>query len=176
MSEELKPDMACVPYRRKGLYLALTIPILLIVFAVVITLGTINVLLSLTVVGLYLSMSSFQAYCCAYQDCPYVGGFCPAVMGIIPASLLAELLYGGREIVRSKERFERHAILACASWLGLILFPLVWLARLGTGFAVTYALSHVAYTLVFWLTICPACAIRDICPGGRLHHLVRNEE
>jgi len=73
-------------------------------------------------------------------------------------------------------RFERHAILACASWLGLIVFPLVWLARLGTGFAVAYALAHVAYTLVFWLTICPACAIRDICPGGRLHHPVRNGE
>jgi hypothetical protein len=171
-----RPDMTCVPYRRKGLYLALTIPIVLIVAAVIVTLATFSVLLSIIVVLLYLSMSIFQAYCCAYQGCPYVGGFCPGVMGILPASLLAQLLYGGGEIVRSRERFQRHAILTCVSWLGVILFPLTWLVRLGAGFAAVYVLSHLAYTLAFWLTICPACAIRDICPGGRLHRELRIRE
>lgn len=161
--------MSCVPYPRRGLYLALTVPILLILAAATIYLGTIHVLLSLTVVLLYASMSVFQAYCCAHQGCPYVGGFCPAVMGILPASLLAKLLYGDGAIVRSQEKFQRHAILACASWFGLVVFPLPWLTRLGIGFMAGYVLFNVAYTLVFWLTICPICAIRDICPGGKLH-------
>ncbi|MGD2105904.1 MAG: hypothetical protein PVJ55_12410, partial [Anaerolineae bacterium] len=89
MSDELKPDLSCVPYRRKGLYLALTVPLLLLMTVVGVYLGAINPLLPGAFVLFYLSTSFFQAYCCAYQECPYVGGFCPAVIGIMPASLLA---------------------------------------------------------------------------------------
>ena len=170
---EPKPDMNCVPYRRKGLYLALTIPMLLLLLAVLIYLGTFSILLSLAFLACYLVMSTFQAYCCAYQDCPYVGGFCPAVLGIMPASLIAKVLYGNREIVRTKARFETYATLAILGWLGLAFLPVYWLAKLGVGFAIAYVACHAVYAFVFSLTVCPVCAIRDTCPGGKVHKLVR---
>ena len=170
---EAKPDMNCVPYRRKGLYLALTIPMLLLMLAVLIYLGTYSILLSLAFVACYVVMSTFQAYCCAYQECPYVGGFCPAVLGIMPASLIAKVLYGNREIVRSKARFETYALVAILGWLGLVCLPVYWLGQLGTGFAVAYVACHALYALIFGLSVCPVCAIRDTCPGGKIHKLVR---
>ena len=168
-----EPDMSCVPYRRKGLYLALTVPMLLLLLGVLVYLGTYSILLSLVFLTCYLIMSFFQAYCCAYQRCPYVGGFCPAVLGIMPASLIAKYLYGDREIARTKARFDAYATVAVLGWLGLVLLPLYWIARLGISFAVAYFAVHAIYTLIFGLTICPACAIREICPGGRVHKLVR---
>jgi hypothetical protein len=170
---ESKPDMSCVPYRRKGLYLALTIPMLLLMLAVLVYLGTYNILLSVAFLACYLFMSTFQAYCCAYQECPYVGGFCPAVLGIMPASLIAKVLYGKREIVRTKARFEIYATVAILGWLGLALLPVYWLAKPGAGFALAYVACHALYALVFGLSICPVCAIRDTCPGGKIHKLVR---
>ena len=168
---EPKPDMSCVPYRRKGLYLALTIPMLLLMLAVLVYLGTYSILLSLAFLTCYLVMSTFQAYCCAYQECPYVGGFCPAVLGIMPASLIAKVLYANREIVRTKARFETYATVAVVGWLGLAFLPIYWLAKLGIGFAIAYVAVHAFYALVFGLTVCPVCAIRDTCPGGKFHKL-----
>ena len=173
MPGDAKVDMSCVPYRRKGLYLVLTVPFLVLLVLIFGYLWTYSFVLSLVFGLLYLTMSLFQAYCCAYQDCPYVGGFCPAVIGIMPASLIAKVLYGNREIVKSKERFGLHATLALISWLGLIALPLFWIAKRGIAFAVGYVACHVVYTAIFGLTVCPACAIRDICPGGKFHRWVR---
>lgn len=167
MPDDNKPDMSCVPYRRKGLYFALTIPFLLLLAAVFVYLWTYSFVLSLVFAAFFVGMSYFQAYCCAYQECPYVGGFCPAVIGIMPASLIAKALYG-KEVVKSKRRFERNATLALVCWLGLIAFPLFWIAKVGMAFAIGYVLCHVIYAVIFGITVCPACALRDICPGGRL--------
>ncbi len=170
---ETKPDMSCVPYRRKGLYLALTVPLLALYLSVLVYLSRFSILLSIAFLGLYLAMCYFQTYCCAYQECPYVGGFCPAIAGIMPASILAKVIYGRKKIVKSKRSFEIHATLATLALLGLIIFPLFWIARLGTTFAVAYVACHVVYYLVFGLTVCPVCAIRRTCPGGKFQSLVR---
>jgi hypothetical protein len=90
----------------------------------------------------------------------------------MPASLIAKLIYGVREIEKSEKRFGLYATLGVLSWLGLIVFPLYWIAKLGIGFAVGYVACHVVYTVIFGLTICPACALRDICPGGKFQNLV----
>jgi hypothetical protein len=172
MPEGIRPDMSCVPYRRKPLYLGLTIPFLILLVSIFVYLWTFGFFLALVFGLFYLAMSFFQAYCCAHQDCPYVGGFCPAVIGIMPASLMAKLIYGDREIEKSEKRFALHATLGVLSWLGLIAFPLYWIAKLGIGFAVGYVACHVVYTVIFGLTICPACALRDICPGGKVQNLV----
>ena len=172
MTEPL-PDLSCVPYRRKGLYLALTLPMLLLLLAVFVYLATYSLLLALAFLACYLVMSFFQAYCCAYQRCSYIGGFCPAILGIMPASLIAKVLYGNREIVRTKARFETHAAVAIVGWMGLVFLPVYWIARLGAGFALAYVACHAVYALVFSLTVCPVCAIRETCPGGKVHRLVQ---
>lgn len=170
---ESKPDMKCVPYRRKGLYLALTIPMLMILLGVFVYLWTVSFVLALVFLGCYLWMSFFQAYCCAFQKCPYVGGFCPAVLGIMPASFIAKVVYGNREITRTKARFETVATVAVLGWLGLIFLPVYWLAQVHIGVAFGYVAIHAVYAIIFGLTVCPVCAIRETCPGGKFHKLVQ---
>jgi hypothetical protein len=166
------PDMTCVPFRRRGLYLLLTIPFLLLLLEVLVFLAIVHPLLAGLYVILYLLTCWFQAYCCAYQECPYVGGFCPGIAGIIPASLFARLLVRRGLRPMSKRSFETYAILALACWLALALFPPFWIARLSPWLAAGYVLVHLLYAVAFMMTICPACAIRDTCPGGRLQRLL----
>ena len=173
MHQETKPDTSCVPYRRKGLYFAITIPLMLVHVAVFITLWRFSFVWSLVFLAFYLVMCYFQAYCCAYQDCPYVGGFCPAVAGIIPASLLAKFIYGKGKIVKSKRTFEINVALALVGLFGMALFPFPWLAKLNVWFAAGYVALHVVYYVTFGLTVCPVCAIRNTCPGGKFHTMVR---
>jgi hypothetical protein len=172
MSKVPKPDMKCVPYRRKALYFIITIPLMALYIAVFIYLWSFSFVWSLVFLSFYLLMCFFQAYCCAYQDCPYVGGFCPAITGILPASLLAKLLYGKKKIVKSKKLFDLNAMVATVGLLGLVFFPLYWLAKMGIIYAVGYIVLNIVYYLVFLLTICPVCAIRETCPGGQLQKLV----
>jgi hypothetical protein len=117
-------------------------------------------------------MCYFQAYCCAYQKCAYVGRFCPAIAGIIPASYLAKLIYGRKKVVKSKVFFVLHAVLASLSEVGLIMMPLYWIGKLGHAVALGYVACHLIYYLIFGLSICPACAIRKTCPGGKLQSMI----
>ena len=173
MEIKFNHDNTCVPYRKKELYFLLTAPILLVFLLVFIYLWSFNFLFSFIFLGFYLLTCFFQAYCCAYQECPYIGGFCPAVIGIMPASYLAKWLYSGRKMIRTPQRFNTFATLGVICWIGLGAFPLYWLSKLGIGLAAAYLALLVIYALVFGLTICPACAIRDSCPGGQFYPFVK---
>lgn len=168
MFDDKKPDMACVPYHRKTLYLVLTVPFLAILALVAVYLWVFSPWLTVAVVFCYLWISFFQAYCCACQECPYIGRFCPAIAGIVPASWLAKWIYGNREVTKSKVRFEIHAMVGTLGWLGWTLIPLWWIGKLHVLLAVAYVVWQIAYYVVFGLTICPACAVRETCPGGAL--------
>ncbi|MFP4446780.1 MAG: hypothetical protein ACLFPD_11110 [Desulfosudaceae bacterium] len=149
-----------------------TAPFLLVMTAVLIFLWSYSFLPALALLFFYLAMCWFQAYCCVYQDCPYVGGFCPAIVGILPASFLARFLYRRRPVVKSPEKFNRRAMLATLCWLGIIGLPLYWLYLNSVVLAAGYVIFHAVYFVVFALTICPVCAIRNTCPGGMLQRLV----
>lgn len=164
--------MSCLPYRRKTLYFIITIPILLLYILVFIYLWHFSFILSILLLFFYLLMCFFQAYCCVYQDCPYIGGFCPGVAGIMPASLLAKLLYGKNKVKKSKKLFDINVSIAFTGVLGMAFFPLFWIAKLSIIYAIGYFLFHVVYYIVFGLTVCPVCAIRDICPGGKFQNIV----
>ena len=175
MTEPIKPDLSCYPYRRKGVYAVLTVPLLAVLVLVFIYLWSFTPILSLALLLLYLATCFFQAYCCAYQDCPYIGGFCPAVTGIMPASWLAKLLYGGK-INKSQRLFNLNASIAAAAMLGMIFLPVYWILKLGVWYTVGYVGFLVLYYLVFLLSVCPVCAIRGTCPGGKLQEWVFGNE
>lgn len=182
-----KPDMSCYPYSRRKLYLAIVIPYAAVLAAVFLYLlaakapqerdksaagGGRWCLPSLIYLAFYLGMCYFQAYCCACQDCPYIGEFCPALAGIYPANALARRKYGDRGVVKSEEAFKANAAAAAFCWGGMVLFPLPWLARRSAKLAAGYALAHAAYYLLHGLIVCPVCAIRETCPGGMLQSMV----
>jgi hypothetical protein len=169
---EKSPDMTCFPYRRKKLYAALTIPLFLIYIAIFVYLWSFSYFLSLSYFLLYLIVCLFQSYCCAYQECPYIGGFCPAVSGIMPSSILAKFLYGRKVRRKSKALFNLNATIAFAALLGFVLLPVYWIYRLGILYLIGYVVFYSGYYLVFMLTVCPACAIRETCPGGKLQGIV----
>jgi len=172
MPNEFKPDLSCVPYRRKGLYFALTIPFLILLMSIFVYLWTFSFLPAMVYLLFYIAMCYFQAYCCAYQDCPYVGGFCPAIIGIYPANLLAKTLYKNKALKKSKAKFELNATLGVLSWLSLVAFPVYWLAKLGVEFVLGYVAGHAVYAIIFSLTVCPVCSIRLTCPGGKLQSIL----
>ncbi|MBN2225720.1 MAG: hypothetical protein JW765_13705 [Deltaproteobacteria bacterium] len=172
MPEVKQPDMSCFPYRRKKFYAILTIPLFILLIAVFIYLWSFSFVLSIIYLSFYLLICLFQAYCCAYQECPYIGGFCPAVSGIMPSSLLAGLLYGKKMSRKSKVLFNLNAAIAFTALVAFILLPIYWIAKLGILHVIGYVIFYLGYYLVFLLTICPACAIRETCPGGKLQGLV----
>jgi len=166
-------DITCVPFTRRRLYFALTVPFLLVLLVVLVYLATVNVLLALLFMACYLLACWFQAYCCAYQECPYVGGFCPAIAGIWLANPMARIVQRAGLVPRSQRAFGAYALLAFASWCGLAIFPVPWLTRLSGWLAGGYVLLHIVYAMIFFLTVCPGCAIRDTCPGGGVHKMLR---
>ena len=167
VEEQFGHDLTCVPYAHKGRYVVQTTILLVVVGIVFLYLWTINPLLSLLMIVFYLGTNYFQAYCCVYQDCPYVGQFCPAVFGIFPANLIARRL-SRKGITRSKKKFERHATIAFTFWLGIVFLPVYWLYLLDLLIAIGYVVFQIASFLIFTLTVCPKCAIRDTCPAGAI--------
>ena len=127
--------------------------------------------LALIFFSFYILGCVFQAYCCAYQDCPYIGGWCPGLAGIIPASRIARMLYG-KTIKKTTKRFALFGTLAFCSLIGLGVFPLYWLGQRAAWLAVAYFVLNLAYYTLFLMTVCPVCAIRNTCPGGKCHQLV----
>jgi len=171
MPNEIRPDMSCVPYSRRCLYLVLTIPFVLILILIFIYLWSFHFVLAIVFISFYITANLFQAYCCAYQACPYIGRFCPAVAGIIPSSLFAGIFYG-KTIKRTKARFNLFATIAFFSLLGLAIFPLFWIAKISIKMAICYLIFNALYYVAFFLIICPVCAIRNTCPGGKLQDMV----
>jgi len=165
-----KPDMACVPFPKKTTYYLLTIPFLVMNFIVIGYLWTINIILALIIPALYFLACFCQSYCCAHQDCPYVGGWCPGIGGIIPASYLAKLRYG-KSIKKSNTKFALYGTIGFSCIFLVLVFSLYWIVRLSLWLAIGYLVLSMAYYLCFFLTVCPGCAIRDICPGGKCQQL-----
>jgi hypothetical protein len=129
------PDISCVPFAKKKIYYLLTIPFLVLLVATFIYLWTIHVGLAPILFSFYVLACVFQAYCCAYQDCPYIGGWCPGVAGIIPASRIARMLYG-KSIKKTPMRFALFGTIAFCSLVGSGVFPFYWLAQRATWLAV----------------------------------------
>jgi len=189
--ETAKPDMSCYPFKRKKLYLAIVIPYVAVLAAVFFYLLTgkdsrkqetsaagasRRYLPGLTFLAFYLGMCYFQAYCCACQDCPYVGEFCPALAGIYPANALARMKYGDKRVAKSEGAFKANATAAAFCWGGMMLFPLPRLARRSAKLAAAYVSVHAVYYLLHGLVLCPVCAIRDTCPGGKLQAMILKRE
>ncbi|UYP47566.1 hypothetical protein NEF87_003851 [Candidatus Lokiarchaeum ossiferum] len=169
-------DFSCVPFKKKGFYFGMTIPFLLVSLGILIFLGVTNVWLALLYLYLYLHTSFFQAFCCVHQECPYIGGFCPAVIGILPAPYIAKWLKSTLKLPLSKKKFDFVINVAFIGFLGFIFLPIYWLFQAYFIVGISYIIIVVVYLLVFGFYICPSCAIRDTCPGGKVHQLFKRQK
>jgi len=154
-----------VPYRRKALYVIITLPMIALYIAVAIMLWSIHPAFFTGYAALFVFVAIFQSYVCVYWQCPYAGRFAPCVGGFcLPSSRIARLM---KNVRRSKTLYNIFLSLAYASFFGIILYPVCFLYQQGIVLVLGYAGIVLAYTAVFMLWVCPVCATRSICPGGQ---------
>ena len=155
----------CVPYKRKALYLLLTIPMIVMYTAIAVFLWKVNIALFSIYCALFILVAIFQSYICAYWQCPYVGKFAPCVGGFcLPSSQIARLF---ENVKRSEKMYNTVVTLAYVSFFGTILFPIYFICRLSFVYMLSYLGIVAVYALCFVLFICPVCGTRHVCPGGQ---------
>ena len=156
----------CPTYKNKGMYLLITMPLILLYFAVGYYLWNFAHVFFWIYLALFILTNVFQSYCCAFQKCPYIHGFCPGIGGfIIPSSRIARLF---ENKATSKSLFQLSAVIASVLALGIIILPLFFLKDLGILFILLYCLIFIAYGELFLNMICPDCITKKICPAGLL--------
>lgn len=169
-------DEQCVPYRRKTLYLLLTIPM----FGVYIAIGASMFRVSLPFFILYcvffVTVAFAQSYVCAYLQCPYVGKFAPCVGGFcLPSSQLARIF---KDVRKTKTAYNIVVNIAFVAFFGIILLPVYFIYQQSASLLLAYILIVLVYAVGFFGFICPACGTRHVCPGGRtstkLLSIIRN--
>ncbi|MGV9171627.1 MAG: hypothetical protein ACOC44_09755 [Promethearchaeia archaeon] len=172
MKETELPHKCIDHYKGKGKHLALTIPLLMLMIAIFFYLNSLNLILGLIYISFYIATNFFQAYCCVYQECPYIGNYCPGIVCLYPASLIAQLsIY--QKMKRTKKRFNIFVTLAEISLFSFIIFPLFFFFSLGFLYLVAYIGFILIYTLLFLWFICPDCAIKNTCPAGKSSQKLR---
>jgi hypothetical protein len=155
----------CVPFKRKPLYLTLTIPMVIMYIAIAIFLWQINLVFFAVYVSLFVCVALFMSYVCVYWRCPYIGKFAPCVGGFcLPSSQIARLFKGAK---RSETRYNVFLTLAYVSFFGIIIFPMYFLYVNNIVCLLLYIGMVVVYWLLFTLFICPVCGTRHVCPGGQ---------
>ena len=158
-------DHKCVPYKRKPLYLFLTVPMIVMYIAIAVFLWQINILFFALYASLFVLVALFMSYVCVYWECPYVGKFAPCVGGFcLPSSQIARLF---KKAKRSENRYNIFLTLAYASFFGIILYPIYFLFMHSISLLLVYIVVVIIYGSLFTLFICPLCATRHICPGGQ---------
>ena len=156
---------SCVPYKRKALYLLLTIPMIILYVAMAAYLWTVNIVAFVIYVAFFVLVAILQGYVCVYWQCPYVGKFAPCVGGFcLPSSQVARLF---KNVKRSERIYNVVVTLAFLNFVGIIVFPVYFIYKLNAIYMVVYLGIVIVYALCFLRFICPVCGTRHVCPGGQ---------
>ena len=155
----------CVPYPRKRLYLALTIPMIVMYAVLALFLWRVSRAFFVVYLGLFVLVAIAQSYVCVCWQCPYVGRFAPCVGGFcLPSSQIARLFRNVKATTRS---YNIVVTVAFAGFLGIIVLPVYFLYRQSIGYLLGYLGIVLVYTACFLWLICPVCGTRRVCPGGQ---------
>ncbi|KPL06023.1 hypothetical protein AMJ86_10100 [bacterium SM23_57] len=161
-----------VPYRRKSLYLLLTIPMIGMYIAVSAILLQFGVIFLGIYLFLFVLVAFGQSYVCVYLQCPYVGKFAPCVGGFcLPSSQIARWF---KNVKRSERLYNIIVTLASVSLLGIIILPVYFLYQQSVFTLIGYLGIVLVYSACFLWFICPVCGTRHVCPGGRVSTKIRN--
>ncbi len=155
----------CTPYRRKGLYLLLTLPMIVMYGAIAAFLWTVQPVYFVIYAAFFVLVAILQSYVCVHWQCPYVGRFAPCVGGFcLPSSQIARLF---KRVKRSERTYNLVLTLAYVNFFGVILFPIYFIYQQSFVYALIYVGIVAVYALCFLWFICPVCATRHVCPGGQ---------
>ncbi|MFO8020430.1 MAG: hypothetical protein R6U96_17545 [Promethearchaeia archaeon] len=175
MSETKSSDRASESYKGKVKHLILTIPLLFLIIVIFLYISSLNLSFGVIYISFYIATNFFQAYCCVYQKCPYIGKYCPGIACLYPASLIAQLpIY--QNMKRTEKRFNTFVALAEISLCCFVVFPLFFLYDLGLLYFVGYGVFFLIYAFLFLWFICPDCAIKNTCPAGIASQKLRKQQ
>lgn len=155
----------CVPYKRKSLYLLLTIPMLALYVVIAAFLWQASITFFVIYCALFVIVAIAQSYVCVYWQCPYIGKFAPCVGGFcLPSSQIARLFKNAK---RTERTYNIVVTLAFACFLGIIVLPVYFLYKQSIVYLLIYLGIVLVYAAGFLWLICPACGTRHVCPGGQ---------
>jgi hypothetical protein len=158
-------DQDCVPFRRKSLYLLLTIPMMAMYVAIAVLLWQANVIAFAVYCALFPIVALGQSFACVYWECPYVGRFAPCAGGFcLPSSQIARVFKKVKPSARTYNVAVSGAFLAL---LGIVILPGPFLYQQGLVYLLAYLGIVAVYAAAFLWWICPVCATRQVCPGGQ---------
>jgi hypothetical protein len=166
-------NKSCVPYKRKALYLLLTIPMIVTYGVVALFLWTVHSAYLMIYCTFFVLVALLQSYVCAHWQCPYNGKFAPCVGGFcLPSSQIARLF---KHVKRSEKTYTIVLTLAYINFFGVILFPIYFIYRQSFVYMLIYLGIVAVYTLCSLLFICPVCGTRHVCPGGQTAMQLRDK-
>lgn len=151
-------------FRNKGLFLLITIPVILTYLAVAFYLWHNARLFLWVYLALFVLINFFQSYCCAYSECPYIYGFCHAIGGMtIPASRIARIFMNK---ATSKSLFIIAKLLVSLLMLGIIALPLFFIKDLGVLLLLLYCLIFIAHVELSMTMAGPDSDMKGTCITG----------
>jgi hypothetical protein len=155
----------CIPYRRRALYLLLTLPMIVMYVFMAAYLWRVSPAFFIVYLMLFAVVAFAQSYVCVYLQCPYVGRFAPCVGGFcLPSSQIARWF---KDVKPSERIYNVMLTLAFVAFLGIILLPIYFLYLRGVVFLLAYLGIVLLYAIGFLGWICPVCGTRHVCPGGQ---------
>ena len=111
-----------IPYKRKALYLLLTMPMIILYIAIAVYLWTVNIVVFIVYCAFFVLVAILQGYVCVCWQCPYVGKFAPCAGGFcLPSSQIARLFKNAK---RSERTYNIVVTLAFLNFLGIIILSI----------------------------------------------------
>jgi hypothetical protein len=164
-----------VHYKRKGLYLLITIPLFIIYFVIGAYLYSLHVIFLIIYLVFFLLTILLQSYNCLYWKCPHKGTLCPGAGGFCTFSSPIAWILLRLHVKRSRTRYNVLCTLAFINFLGIIVFPVYFLFQLHLFLVLGYFGIIMLYMAGMMFLICPSCGARQACPGGQTSTLLKSK-
>ena len=155
-----------IPYKRKGLYILITIPMIIGYLLIGILLAHNNLTFLIIYVLLFVLTILLQSYNCIYWECPHIGRMCPGAGGFCMLSSPVAYILIKLHVKGSKRLYSVLCSIASLTLLGIIVFPVYFIFKLYPLYVLLYFGLIIAYGIGMMLLICPYCGARKACPGG----------
>ncbi len=164
-----------IPYKKKGLYILITLPLILVYILIgyyLNNIGNINLIIYIT---LFTITIIFQSYNCIYWKCPHVGTLCPGAGGFCVLSSPIGKLLINMKIKSSEKLYKILCSIAFTGFLGIILYPVYFIYKLSILYLAFYFFIISAYFLFMMILICPDCGAKKACPGGQFSLKIKKQ-
>ncbi|MBN1122258.1 MAG: hypothetical protein JXJ17_14365 [Anaerolineae bacterium] len=148
--------------RDKALYALSLVPFLIGFLGAAYLMGTISIILTVILFGLYGVVCVFMAYCCV--PCPYRGRFCPALFGVYPGNMLSPVLYPKAEY--SEKAYNFNVTAGEITTIVILIYMCVGLALIRWWYIPILLALTAIHIVMFYAFFCPKCGNRRLCPMG----------